>query len=212
MCDGKTISFTIPMEKEVLRKTGEMLLDLADVGVPLPKPQAHPEPPSEPEVDAVKAFNADTAEAMGDRIDEVAAAGNQGAAPSELDKDKRPWDARIDSGKKTKTADGRWKLRRGVDKTLVKQVLDEYTASTPKAPVASPPPPPPTEPIVEELKTFADLRNLCTMNLNKIQPQDVAEACKTAGSTAGMLPALEGEAPETITAVYKELDRLWSTR
>jgi len=226
MCDGKTISFTIPMEKEVLRKTGEMLNCLAsEIGTAemlAQKLRVHPEPPNEPEVDAVAAFNADTPEDMGDRIDENAATGAEATTASvEFDKDGRPWDKRIDSGKKTKTADGKWKLRRGVDKDLVAQILAEYAQGliAEPAPVTPPPHPPaettaatPPPPPAEELKTFADLRNLCTMNLNKIQPLDMPKACEAAGSQAKALHGLENEKPEIITAVYKELDRLWATR
>lgn len=44
----------------------------------------------------------------------------------ELDPDGRPWDSRIDTEKKTKTRDGRWKLKRGADKKLVAEIIASY--------------------------------------------------------------------------------------
>jgi hypothetical protein len=46
-------------------------------------------------------------------------------ADDELDSDNLPWDERINTVKRTKTQKGVWKLRKGVDKTLVEQVKAE---------------------------------------------------------------------------------------
>ncbi len=56
----------------------------------------------------------------------------------ELDHDGLPWDARVHARTKTKTADGRWKLMRGVDKVKVEKVNQELE----QAAIAPPPPPP----------------------------------------------------------------------
>jgi len=214
MCKEKTISLTIPYEKEVLKHTGEMLLAMAGETIctkPAYMKGSDELQAGKSEVDPTQAFNDDTPEEMSDRIDEAV------AAEAEVDVDGRPWDERIDSIAKSKKADGRWKLRRNIDKALVDKVLAEYAAPAPPeqstaAPSPPAPPAPATPPPVEDLKTFADLRNLVTMNLSKIMPTDVAEACEIAGATARMMPALENETPEIVTAVYKELDRIWSTR
>ncbi len=46
----------------------------------------------------------------------------------ELDEDKRPWDARIDSGTPSKTAKGLWKARKGVDPRERAKVIGELQA------------------------------------------------------------------------------------
>lgn len=56
----------------------------------------------------------------------------------ELDHDRLPWDARIHARTKTKTADGRWKLMRGVGKTKVESINQELEQAA-----LSPPPLPP---------------------------------------------------------------------
>lgn len=48
---------------------------------------------------------------------------------NEVDSTRRPWDARINTVKRTKTKDGVWKLTRGVDKDLVQQVYAELDAA-----------------------------------------------------------------------------------
>jgi len=59
----------------------------------------------------------------------------------ELDQTGLPWDERIHSSSRTKTADGQWRQRRGVAPHLVKHVLSEHDQSK-KVPL------PPTIPIV----------------------------------------------------------------
>lgn len=70
-----------------------------------------------------------------------------------------PWDARIHSSSKTfLKADGTWKLKKGVDKDLVAQVMGNAQAAVATAHVPTPPsatptnvttPPPPGAPITE---------------------------------------------------------------
>lgn len=61
---------------------------------------------------------------------------------SEYDKAGFPWDERIHSSSKAVNKDGTWKLKRGVDKELVKQIQDEFTGVTeePEQPATTTPP------------------------------------------------------------------------
>lgn len=74
-------------------------------------------------------------------------------SPSDRDFDGLPWDARIHSSNKKKSADGRWMKRRGVSNDTVGKVQAELRAAlaanpappasavTPASPVTAPPPP-----------------------------------------------------------------------
>ena len=80
----------------------------------------------------------------------------------ELDSEGYPWDHRIHASTKTKIADGSWKVKRGIDTTLIDQVRAEFdrAASVPAGmvppipqaaavePVPSQPAPTPTPPVV----------------------------------------------------------------
>lgn len=240
MCT-KTISFTIPMEKEVLYKTAVHLISLAGLEVDIVEKGGSVvvsggAPAYEP--DTVAEFNADTPEAMGDRIDEKAAAATAPPAETDtgLDEDDRPWDERIDSGAKTKTADGRWKLRRGVDKAFVERVLAEYKNVTAPVPAAETPAPPAPAPVAETpvppapapaaptppppveesgLHSFEDFKGLVMDRIQGagLQPSDLQTAVTMAGSTAsGMMPSIQNETPEMIDAIYKQLVALWAER
>lgn len=59
---------------------------------------------------------------------------------SKLDSEGVAWDERIHSETKSQNKDGTWRLRRGVDKALVEQVIAEQRAAAEDTP-----PPPPTE-------------------------------------------------------------------
>lgn len=59
---------------------------------------------------------------------------------SQLDSEGVAWDERIHSETKSQNKDGTWRLRRGVDKTLVEQVIAEQRAAAEDTP-----PPPPAE-------------------------------------------------------------------
>lgn len=81
----------------------------------------------------------------------VAAAPTAPVAPTnpanvELDKDGLPWDARIHSSTKAKTADGAWRAKRGINGgDLVARVTAELRATMAvAAPAASPAPPMPS--------------------------------------------------------------------
>jgi hypothetical protein len=66
-----------------------------------------------------------------------------------LDTEGIPWDGRIHSTKKTKCADGTWKLIRGVDKSLVaelKPILKKASEEVVAKDTGAPPMPPPVPP------------------------------------------------------------------
>lgn len=84
--------------------------------------------------------------------------------PSEgaLDTDGLPWDHRIHASTRSKNADGRWKLLRGVDKDVVAEIKAEYMGKSDtipentapqKAEVISETPPPPPPPVESEVVT-----------------------------------------------------------
>ena len=64
-----------------------------------------------------------------------------------VDEDGLPWDDRIHASTKTKNANGTWKLKRGVDKDLVRQVRGELFAKQvqPSTPTPAPQQPAPTQ-------------------------------------------------------------------
>lgn len=69
----------------------------------------------------------------------------------ELDSAGLPWDARIHSESKSKIADGTWRQKRGVDKTLLADVEAELkrVMAIPAAHDSFAPPPPPAAPVSE---------------------------------------------------------------
>lgn len=66
---------------------------------------------------------------------------------SKLDSEGIAWDERIHSETKNQNKDGTWRLRRGVDKALVEEVIAEQRAAVED----TPPPPPADEPEAPEL-------------------------------------------------------------
>lgn len=54
-----------------------------------------------------------------------APAQNTGSALVDVDRDGLPWDARIHASSKVKNADGKWRVKRGVDDALIAQVTAE---------------------------------------------------------------------------------------
>ena len=216
----ETISVTIPREKEALIKTAGYLRSLAGAEVAQVTGD-----PIEVELNPQK--EADEMEA---RMDETIAAA---ASPSglELDTDGRPWDARIDSGAKSKTKDGRWKLIRGSDPVLVEQVKAELTAVAPAvvAPVETPAVVAPVEtpavvaPVVQTpqlvaITTYAQLipRITAQAKAGVLQKDDVLDALNYTGAyAAGAVSIVELAKPEYATLiplVATELERLWATR
>ena len=133
----------------------------------------------------------------------------------ELDEDHRPWDGRIDSSAKSKTVDGRWKIKRGTDPALVAQVKAEYATAhtedprteTPIAPPAETPVAPPAAetaiappadaPAAMDYPTF-----LQTLMGAAIPPATVTAALAKYNIAA--MPQLAGK-PEVIPALVIDL-------
>lgn len=140
---------------------------------------------------------------------------------SELDSAGHPWDERIHSAGRTRTADGTWRKKKGVDLTLVDQVIAELTGSTepeadtpPPVPEAedTPPPVPAAEPeaedtpppvVTEEAVTPAACFKFVTEN--KIKPDQIEAALAMAGMTkmneVFAKPAKAGELLEALKQV-----------
>ena len=59
--------------------------------------------------------------------------------PNEVDSANRPWDARINTIKRTQTAVGIWKLKRGSDKVIVDSIYAEYDAKSADTPATTEP-------------------------------------------------------------------------
>jgi len=82
-------------------------------------------------------------------VNDVSTSSGTTVIPDDLDSAGYPWDERIHAGSKTKNKDGSWKLKRGVDKTLVQQIRAEHTAlPRPFAPPVSPVLTPPVSPVL----------------------------------------------------------------
>ena len=82
-------------------------------------------------------------------------------ATPELDSAGLPWDERIHAGTKRQNADGSWTLKKGVDKELVAQVIEELkgaptTPAAPTTPVTSAAPVKPGTPAAAPVKPSAD--------------------------------------------------------
>ena len=77
-----------------------------------------------------------TANDIFDRQPTAPAAPAAPAANVELDSAGNPWDERIHASSKARISDGTWRLKRGVDKNLVAQILGQ----TNKAPIPTPEP------------------------------------------------------------------------
>jgi hypothetical protein len=87
---------------------------------------------------------------------------NVAPAGTLLDKDGLPWNATIHASTRTQTADGRWKMKRGVEADVVARVTAEMRAVMAGAPAAPavavipPPPPPPAMSIAPTAVTPGD--------------------------------------------------------
>lgn len=69
-----------------------------------------------------------------------------GAAGIDVDTSGLPWDGRIHASTRSKTVDGNWKMRRGVDDDIVSAVLNELRQTMGLAPTEVVPPSPLTPP------------------------------------------------------------------
>lgn len=151
-------------------------------------------------------------------------------ATGAFDKDNLPWDGRIHATTKTKTVEGVWKKKRGVEQAEVDRVVAELqaaqmapesrpepaAATTPEVPVftlvpppplassaASPivPPAPPAPPVGISFPAFMS-HVTAGVTSQRFTREDVAEACVKSG-----VPNLPGliNRPDLIPAVAREL-------
>lgn len=90
---------------------------------------------------------------------------------SKLDSDGIKWDERIHSETKSQNKDGTWRLRRGVDKALVDQVIAEQRAAQQQN--DDTPPPPPAEDAAPELPPEAPEETPPPPADDDVKPADV---------------------------------------
>ncbi len=119
----------------------------------------------------------------------------------ELDSAGDPWDARIHSSKKTKTADGRWKLMRGADPAMVSKLRASEVETTP---LQAAPPPPPQRDAAQDTHKYNDLVNkIAALTLSgKLSHMQVLEILRS--EQLENLPALAAH-PELIDTVSKKI-------
>lgn len=119
-----------------------------------------------------------------------------------LDKAGLPWDGRIHASSKATNADGTWRLKRNVDKTLIDTVTAELQRAMaapsagpqlvppppPPAPTQAPPPPPP--PADDVRKAYVDLvgRAASAQGAGKITLDQVLKCLSAVGVES--MPAL----------------------
>lgn len=200
------ISFTIDIhDKKALIDGANTLLSLAGetTGVVSQKP-------ADPDIDASKVF--------GTSIDQGAAV----TAPDDaieitppggvvVDINGIPWDARIHSAKKTRTKDGAWREKRGVDSALVAKITEEL-----KAVMAIPAPPDgpvqiPTPPAANEYagpKTYAEFLKACAAKMSSAQiSMDRINEIVAGHGVIGGLQALSAR-PDLIPQIWVDIDGL----
>lgn len=140
------------------------------------------------------------------------------AIDTKLDSEGLPWDARIHSGKKSKTSDGKWRLVRGITPEMVQVVKSELRATmaipapapqvppTPASiPVPTPMPPvPPAPTAIPGSVLFAGLINLVTESIGrgKLTQEKLIEVCRSEGLPS--LPAANSR-PDLIPAIEAKL-------
>lgn len=131
---------------------------------------------------------------------------------SALDKAGLPWDERIHAGSRAKTADGSWRMKRGVDPAIVAQVEGELKAlmGLPAPAIPPPPPPatiaavPPPPAIAEDRQSYVTLLSVASaaINAKKLTAEQLANAVALAGVPS--LPLLANRldlVPQVMTAV-----------
>lgn len=197
----ESISITVPMEYTALNRAAEFFKGLSqDVLHTLPEkgPQlSDPEtenivPPSVMDViNTVSSSTGVPVEELTADISEPEAA-EVFAEPESgdgLDVNGIPWDERIHASTKTKTVDGAWKNKRGVDKGLLASVESELKGATtadiaPNAIPAGPivgtvPPTPPAAPAASSITTFPALMTAITSR--ELGPDAVLSAVQSVG-------------------------------
>lgn len=225
----KSISITIPMEADALLRASTMLSGIAEditgalvdenpkqtkmvveevaTPTPVPTPEAV-EVVEEVEPDAVAVFAPAPTTEVAPTPEPEAVATPAPEAGAEVDINGIPWDVRIHASTKTKTVDGAWKNKRGVDKEVLASVETELKAvmavPTPEAVVTPAPTPVPSAPETPaapgNITTFPDLAKAITTN--KIEPQVVAGVMQVVGLASFPLLATR---PELIPDVAQRL-------
>jgi hypothetical protein len=138
----------------------------------------------------------ETAFAPSNVVSNISVAGPVLVEESRLDKNGLPWDERIHSSSRVKTADGSWRQKRGVDDALVATVESELKAlmgipSPP--PVAAVPPPPvpaPAAPAVAEAPTRQAFVSLISKASAAIQAKKLTQDELTSAVVAAGVPSL----------------------
>ena len=198
----QSISLTIPMDANALTRASDMLHGLALDLSKADRTLLSDEVEVEEETPAAEVFGAETT------------AKDTPAPPPpgvELDKAGLPWDARIHAASKKKLAKTEtWKLKRGVEQTLVDQVEAELRAAmaaSPTNPIEPAPPPPAEDPAAAQtngeattITTFPQLMTAITAN--DITPETVQAAVNKQGLASTALLAAR---PDLIPAVAAEL-------
>lgn len=131
--------------------------------------------------------------------------------PNELDSARRPWDARINTVKRTKVKDGTWKRKRGVSDELYNQVVSELDAiepeSVPETPVETNDPEPSTDTSVDTPVTADTIRTKLQELLanGKISATDMMSMLQEQGVPNMMeLP----NHPESFTVLHEKLENM----
>ena len=194
----ENISITVPMEHGALKRAAELFvglaadvaLDKAEVTAKRPAEEVtapeldgfDPVPAVAPEPEAAEVFAQPTVtptpENTLEPLTDMTPAPTAGV---EVDINGIPWDVRIHASTKTKTVDGAWKNKRGVDRDLVLQVTNELKGvMTAQTPAPSP------EPVTEatpapsaSISTFPELMTAITAS--SLEPAIVTGAVQAVG-------------------------------
>jgi hypothetical protein len=129
-------------------------------------------------------------------------AGN--GSPVELDADGLPWDSRIHSRTRSKTSDGRWKLKRGSDVAVRESVKTELTQVMQ---IPTPPPAPVAANGAPAGETFITLmpKIAAAVNAGRLTQEQVAQTAQNLG-----LPSIvmASSRPDLIPALSMALSTL----
>lgn len=209
-----SISLTIPKIPEVLRAAAQFLLSLAGEAATCCEPLDTQGETAVKTSEILTALNEHDAKA----VETSEPTAEQVFTPQFVElADGIPWDARIhSSSRKTYAAAPHgWKLKRGVDPELVKQVEAELrgvmAVPTPETVSETPPPPPATEqtdatppppPATETVKPTTFIELVQAINKNGI-PQDAVDAAvKSVGvDNLSLIAARPDLIPAVVTAL-----------
>jgi hypothetical protein len=136
------------------------------------------------------------------------------ATPPELDSAGMPWDERIHASTKTFVQNGTWKMKRGVDATVVASVTaelmgnepmsqtpsNETIVTPPAAPITDAPVPPPSAPVDPFLSLIADITKA------GLAPDYVQQVIRENGAES--LPMLKAKYPHLFPLIREKLGLL----